>query len=107
MKLFDTKKIEEVLKLNWTKYIDYKLLMAFIINAVPLYAANWSIIKQYKKIQGNKIAISKVTLAENALLFWVDFEVPVHDGISAGTIELICSTDGSFKINNISGTIFA
>lgn len=107
MKLFDTKKIEEVLKSNWTKYIDYKMLMSFIINAVPLYAPNWSILKQYKKIQGNKIAISKVSLSDGIILFWVDFEVPIQHGLSAGTAELVCSTDGNFKINNISGTIYS
>jgi len=105
MKLFEKQKIEEVLTLNWTKYIDYKMLLNFIVNAVPLYASNWAMIKQYKKIQGNKITISKVSLLQNDISFWVSFEIPSNSGVALGTAEILSSIHGDFKMNNISGTI--
>jgi hypothetical protein len=106
MKLFETKKVEEVLQQTWTKYIDYKFLLNFIINAVPLYASNWPTIMQYKKIQGNKISISKVTLLENEILFWIDFEVPLDNCLSTGTVEISSNLNGNSKVIQIVGTVY-
>lgn len=106
MKLFEIKKIEEFLQQNWTKYIDYKLLLGFIINAVPLYAPNWPSIVQYKKFQGNKLTISKVSMRENTIDFHADFEVIVETGVCVGTIDLSASLNGSFQVNQVLGTVY-
>lgn len=106
MKLFEKQKLEEVLKNNWTKYINYKLLMNYIVNAVPLYAPNWAILKQFKKNQGNKITISKINLLNDSILLWVDFEVPYQNSVALGTIEIAMKLNGAFETTHISGTIY-
>lgn len=106
MKLFDIKKIEELLQQNWTKYIDYKLLLGFIINAVPLYAPNWPTIVQYKKFQGNKLTISKASMSNANLQFHADFEIVVENGVCVGTIDLTATLDGNFEVSQFMGTIY-
>lgn len=106
MKLFETKKLEEVLQQNWTKYIDYKLLLGFVINAVPLYAQNWPTIMQYKKFQGNKITITRSKIQENYILFDLSFEVITDNGFCAGSMVLKAIFDGTTKLEQISGNIF-
>ena len=106
MKLFEIKKLEEMLQQNWTKYIDYKLLLGFVINAVPLYAQNWPTIMQYKKFQGNKITVTRAIIQEEYILFDLAFEVITENGVSAGSIVLKTTFDGSAKLQNINGNVF-
>jgi hypothetical protein len=106
MKLFETKKLEELLQQNWTKYIDYKMLLHFIINAVPLYAPNWPTIVQYKKFQGNKISISQVCITKNNIDLHIDYEVLVDTGVSAGTVDISCLFDGSYTVKQVLGTVY-
>lgn len=106
MKIFEIKKVEDVLQQTWTKYIDYKYLLKLIINTVPLYASNWPKIIEYKKMQGNKISISKVSLRNTDILFWIDFEVQTNIGLSAGTVEIAACLNGEFTIIQIVGTTY-
>ena len=106
MQILKKQKLAEILAANWTKYLDYKTLMSLAISTVQLYASNWSLLEYNKKIQGNKIMVSKTILKKQGLLFWVDFEVPIENKLSIGTIELYLDLSGNYHIEKIVGNLF-
>ena len=106
MSILKKDKLADLLTANWTKFIDYRTLMSFVINSVKLYASNWSMLEYDKKIQGNKIMVSKTILKKQGLLFWVDFEVPIEHKLSIGTIELYLDLSGNYHIEKIVGNLF-
>lgn len=106
MKIINQEKLANVLTQNWTKFLDYKTLMDFVINTVQLYVPNWSMLQYCAKIQGNKITVSKVTISKTALLFFINFEVIIDDKLASGTLELSVSLAGEHKVNNVYGNVF-
>jgi hypothetical protein len=106
MSILKKDKLADLLTANWTKFIDYRTLMSLVINSVKLYASNWSMLEYDKKIQGNKIMVSKTILTKQGLLFWVDFEVPIENKLAIGTIELCLDLSGNYHIEKIVGNLF-
>lgn len=106
MSILKKEKLADLLTANWTKFIDYRTLMSFVINSVKLYANNWSMLEYDKKIQGNKIMISKTILEKQGIIFWVDFEVPIDNKVAIGTIELCLELSGNYRTEKIVGNLF-
>lgn len=106
MSILNKEKLAELLTANWTKFIDYRTLMSLVINSVKLYASNWSMLEYDKKIQGNKIMVSKTTISERGLILWVDFEVPIDKKLAIGTIEMLLELSGNYRIEKIVGNLF-
>lgn len=106
MNILKKEKLADLLTANWTKFIDYKSLMSFVINSVKLYAQNWSMLEYNKKIQSNKIMISKTIINDHEIIFWVDFEVPIENNLAIGTMEISVSLSGFFQVKNLLGNLF-
>jgi len=106
MQILKKQKLAEILTANWTKYLDYKTLMSIAINTVQLYASNWSLLEYNKKIQGNKITISKTMIKNHDILFYLDFEIQISPNFAIGTIEIFMDLEGKFKIHKVHGNIF-
>jgi hypothetical protein len=106
MSILKKEKLADLLTANWTKFIDYRTLMSLAINSVKLYANNWSMLEYDKKIQGNKIMISKTIIEKHGLVFWVDFEVPIENKVAIGTIQFCQELSGNYRIEQIVGNLF-
>lgn len=106
MNIIKKEKLADLLTANWTKFIDYKSLMSFVINSVKLYAKNWSMLQYEKKIQGNKIMISKTIINDHEIIFWIDFEVPINNNLAIGTMEIGVTLSGSFQVKELLGNLF-
>ncbi len=107
MKIITLQKMEELLQLQWTKFVDYKNLMDLIINNIPLYAGNWNTIVQARNISTKKVMVSKVNISQEGILFWFSFEIPMNEKTAVGTAELLCALNGTVKIQRISGNFFS
>jgi|LakMenEpi03Aug12_release.lakeMendotaPanAssembly.Ray.scaffolds.fasta_scaffold592806_2 hypothetical protein len=107
MKLINRNHLEDLLLQNWTKFIDSQALTFLIINNIPLYANNWSVIIPVRKYSTKKIHISKTEFIHpNKILFWASFEIEKNNKFYVGTLEILAALDGTYVINNASGVIY-
>lgn len=101
--------LEETLVQNWTKFIDSRLLLKQVLedanqiaslNIVHDKEANFN-----KKIQ---ISITDFKQKENPSIFeiCVEFTVPRENGILVGSHYYSLGLNGSFFLENSSGTLF-
>ena len=106
MKIFKTKNLEELLLLQWTKFVDYESIQKFITNNILLYASNWNTIVNMKQITTKKIFISKTEVKKDHILFWISFEIPIENKCAVGTAEIYCTIEGSATLAKISGNFY-
>jgi hypothetical protein len=106
MKILKLKNFEELLLLQWTKFVDYESIQKFITNNILLYASNWSTIINMKQITTKKIFVSKTEVKKDHILFWISFEIPMTNKCAVGTAEINCTLDGTATLAKISGNFY-
>jgi hypothetical protein len=107
MKLFEIKKLEELLATNWSKFISYKTFLDIVANNIPLYAPNWSTIQSSRSIKVKTINFSKFEITKNNLIkIWANFEIPFENKIAVGTMEVLCDLNGNYEISRAVGNFY-
>ncbi len=102
-------KLEELLVANWTSFMDYSKLMAFVLKCVrDNVNKDFSILTQSSvKRKGVQITLSRFQLVENGFIVWVDFSVPHENNVAVGTSELHLSPSGTLTHMRTLGNLFA
>jgi hypothetical protein len=86
--------LEETLVANWTKFVDYKKLFAFVTDHIC--DMEFPKLDKKIKVKGPQIKISRFELADSGFVVWVEFSIPRND-VVVGTIEFHVFSDGTVE----------
>ena len=106
MQMLRKEKLEDTLTQNWTKFIDYKVLLDFVINTIKLYARNWTVVQSQINFTGNKVTVKSSKLDNLGLTFTVSYEIKVDYNVAIGFMILYIDYAGSCTIKQIHGNLF-
>ena len=107
MRFIKKDKLSETLTQNWTKYVDYKNLLDFIISTIKLYAKNLTRINYSQHFSGNKITVTKSDINTYGFKFDVKFEIKIENAICFGNISVLLSYDDDIKTEFIQANLFS
>jgi hypothetical protein len=95
---FSKDKFEELLVANWTQFLDYSKLLAYVLFTIQEKASNFTQVESEEKpFKGIRITISRFSISDNGFLIWIDFIAPFSGSqVVEGTMELFLEID---KIN--------
>lgn len=107
MQIFDADKLEKLLVANWTHFLDSKRLMAFVLQKLQENAGRLDIISSESiKSKAIKITLSRFYPSGTGFVIWIEFNAPVvPNRFAEGTMELLLTLDGQFKLLNLIGNI--
>jgi hypothetical protein len=102
--LIKNDKLEQLLIKHWTEFLDYRKLIAFVLQSVrdanlPVYEED----DLPKK--GVEINITRFNILDDGFLLWIDFTAPQNDGFAIGTCECILSNFGNLQLSRTVGQI--
>lgn len=103
--VLNKEKLEESLVKNWPQFFDRTKLMACVVQNVRNNLSSFSYTHGefiQPKIQ---ISLSRFSWEAAGFLVWVEFVLPVPDGVANGTVELLFAHTGKITQTNISGNI--
>jgi hypothetical protein len=106
MQMLKKEKLEDTLTQNWTKFIDYKVLLDFAINTIKLYARNWTLVQSQVNFTGNKVIVKSSKLDNLGLTFTITYEIKIDNSMAIGYMVLYIDYAGSSTIKEIQGNIF-
>jgi hypothetical protein len=106
MQILRKEKLENTLTQNWTKFIDYKVLLDFAINSIKLYARNWTVVQSQINFTGNKVTVQSSKLDNLGLTFNVSYEIKIDAAVAIGYMILYIDYAGSGTIKQIEGNLF-
>jgi len=90
MNIVNKEKLENLLLANWPTFLDHKSLLELTTTYIQ---NNNSYFKELstppKKLQNNKIHISRFSLVKNGFLIWLEFYVHVQEYVYTGTSEFL------------------
>jgi hypothetical protein len=108
MKVLNTAKLEELLVANWTKFLDTKAVMAFVLASVrDNIEQNFCVMSGSTSNKGVQITVSRFQMAQDGFTIWIDFHVPQEEGVAVGTSELHLSPTGTLSHIRTLGNLFA
>lgn len=103
--LIKNEKLEHLLIKHWPEFLDYRKLIAFILQSVR--DANLPVNEEDelpKKCV--EISITKFSIKDySGFLLWIDFIVPQDDGFAIGTCECFLGNNGKLQLNRTVGQI--
>jgi hypothetical protein len=106
MQILKKEKLENTLTQNWTKFIDYKVLLDFAINTIKLYARNWTIVQSQIKFSGNKVMVVSSKLDNLGLTFNINYEIQIDNAVAIGSMSLHVNHSDSCSLKDIQGNVF-
>ena len=108
MKIFDKNKLEELLIANWTKFLDFSKFMAIVLEKVRDNENKFNKIpnKTQIKSQNFQIMMSRFEIIENGFVLWVEFKVPINNGLAIGTSEFHLNNNGNLTHKETLGNIY-
>lgn len=99
--LINIQKLENLLKSNWTEFINYKELIDQVKKTIK--ENNFDIIFQTENFKNKfEIIVTKINF-EKKLDIWVEYTAPKEGGVVIGTIVYSLS-ENDLKIKEIHGT---
>jgi hypothetical protein len=103
--MFIKENLEQLLKANWTKFIDKNSLIRYVLEKAR--ESNYRTLPTNTPQKQLKISITKVHIIENGFELWVEFSVPVNGGMAIGThvLHLNINTN-EIQLYESHGTIF-
>ena len=108
MKVLNKAKLEELLVANWTKFMDTKAMMAFVLGCVrDNIEKNFCVMPGSASNKGVQITVSRFHIAQDGFTIWIDFHVPQEEGVAVGTSELHLSPTGTLTHIRTLGNLFA
>ena len=107
MKLLKEEKIEEILAVNWTQFIDITFLRSFVQKMIQKNINKLNIIPMSMPIKGNSVSLSRFYFKNNGYYFWVDFYYLMEKNIVEGTMELYVPFENNdIKMINLIGSLY-
>ena len=102
--ILDKEALGNLLRRNWTSFIDKTRLVAFILQQVRDISFPKPDTLSATKITPNlTLTISRAEIINDGLLLWVEFNIPVGGVAKVGTCEATLSLDGNLQITDIIG----
>jgi hypothetical protein len=103
--ILDTKALSNLLRKNWTSFIDKTRLIAYILQIVR--EINFPAPDDpecCKATPGLKLTLSQAELSTGGLLLWIEFSVPMPEQkAKVGTCEALLSPDGTLESRCVIG----
>jgi len=104
--MIDREKLEEVLRKNWTHFLDSKKLMARVLQDANSAADTFHIVKKKSRPQRNmvQISVSRCQPTCAGFLLWVEFFIPRDPHAYLGTAEYLLGEQNDPTLRQIIGT---
>lgn len=94
--MIDFLKLEELLVANWTKFLDSKKIMAFVLQTVRDRSDSFVEIKNSgQKIPNIQVMLSRFQIVADGFIVWVEFKVPLDKKFASGTTEFHLTNTGN------------
>lgn len=99
-------KFEQLLIKNWATFIDYKRLIAYLLECAR--DTDFPVIQQKNlQVKGTQLKISRFQPEENGFIVWVEFSILVSNTeVIVGTTELFLATSGEASVKQTVGNRF-
>lgn len=109
--IIDYKQFESLFLANWTNILNYKKVIAFVLEQAQLNKNKFKeVIETDLPKKSIQITISYAKLQVDGITLWFDFTIPTDEEdtfqISVGTVETLLSFSGELKVVNIIGNRF-
>jgi len=107
MKILIAEKLERLLQLNWTEFLDRQQVVRLCLEYVRNTAYKTLQQKEIPKIKF-QASVTKFMITDVASEFevWIEFSVPKDNGVVIGTHVLSLSLSGEAKLKESHGTHF-
>lgn len=106
MKILIADKLEKLLQLNWTEFLDKQQVMRLCLEHSSNETYKTLKQKEIPKVQF-KVSVTKISVTNlNEFEIWIEFSVPKNNGVIVGTHILSLDLSGEAKIKKSYGTYF-
>lgn len=89
--MLDKQKLEKLLLLNWSEFLDIKKLFKIVAEA------SVSLPNSKTKVNSNQIKLSNLQITKNGFKIWLEFQFDNK----IGTLEMLTDFHGNYVILNI------
>lgn len=105
--VLNIEKLEEILIINWPKFIDTHRLMAHVLKWVrDEVSGDTAIDSEPHENRNLSITVSRFQLVDSGFLVWVDFTVPREEYFARGTTEILLDAAGGINHIRTVGHLF-
>jgi hypothetical protein len=90
--------LEELLLVNWTKFLDTAQIMAFVLSNVRSSINSFTHLEQTQFAKkAVQVTLSRFQPVKNGFILWAEFNIPINEQIAIGTTELHLTNTGTLS----------
>lgn len=108
MEILNQIKLEQLLKTNWTEFIDQTQFLRLVLTNANEQHNNYQTLNQLEiPLKQIKLSITKFSVINSCKFeVWAEFSIPKDNGVLVGTHVFEMDLSGNFNLKESYGTIF-